>query len=350
LQNALDQFQRGNLTAETDWTRVWLAAAFAGSGDEATARDHLQTVLAALSQEAGDSPLVHMLRHAAPWLAGLHADPETDPLLRRVTQAGERLPTLRKRLRRMLKTAPLQASRLTIQSLGKPHVHVNGKLVTLSQWQTLSVRDLFFFFLLSSHPVTKDEIGAVFWPDIDPARLKLRFKNNLYRLRHALGRDVILFEENMYFFNRHLDYEYDVEDFDSHLAQVKIAEQVEDKIVHLSAAVKLWHAAYLQDMDAIWAWPERQRLEHACLDALRQLAELHRQTGDRESALQACRRALEVNPCLEDFHRLAMCLHADRGDRLAVIWQYQACRDALQTELDIVPSEETQVLYQRLIA
>ena len=83
-------------------------------------------------------------------------------------------------------------------------------------------------------------------------------------------------------------------------------------------------------MDATWAWPERQRLEQACLEALRQLAELLHQAGDRESALQACQHALEINPLLEDFHRLAMRLHADRGDRLAVIWQYQACRDAFR--------------------
>jgi len=350
LNNALDQFQRGNLTAETEWTRVWLAAAFAGSGEEAMARKHLQTVLAVLSQDAGDLPLIHMLRHATPWLAGLHSDPDTAPLLRRVTQAEERLPTLRKRLRRMLKAAPLAASRLTIQTLGKPQVRLSGKLVTLSQWQTLSVRDLFFFFLLSSRTLTKDEIGEAFWPDIDPARLKLRFKNNLYRLRHALGPDTIFFENNQYFFNRQLDYDYDVEEFDSHFAQAKIAGQVEDKIFQLRAATKLWHGSYLQGVDATWAWPERQRLEHAFLEALRQLAELQRQTGDRESALQACQRALEVNSCREDFHRLAMQLHADGGEQLAVIWQYQACRDALQTELDISPSEETEVLYQRLIA
>ncbi len=238
--------------------------------------------------------MVHVLRHANPWLASLYSDPETGPLFQRITQAEQRLPALRKRLRRNLKAAPLQASRLTIQTLGKPHVRVNGKLVALSQWQTLSVRDLFFFFLLGSRPVTKDEIGEAFWPDIDPAQLKLRFKNNLYRLRHALGQDAIVFENNLYFFNRQLDYEYDVEEFDAHLAQAKKVEQVEDKIAHLQAAAKLWHGPYLQGVDAIWTWPERQRLEHVYLDALRQLAELHRQAGDRDSALQACQRALEA--------------------------------------------------------
>jgi LuxR family maltose regulon positive regulatory protein len=350
LQNALDQFQSGNLKAETDWTRVWLAAVLVGSGDEAAARDYLRAVWNTFPQKMGDTPLMHMLRHAAPWLAGLHSDPEIDPLIKRITQADKHLPILRKRLRRILKSAPLQTSQLTIQVLGKPQVRLNGKLLALSQWQTLSVRDLFFFFLSRSHPVTKDEIGAVFWPDIDPDRLKLRFKNNLYRLRHALGQDVIIFENNLYFFNRALDYEYDVEEFEAHLEQASSVEQVEDKIVHLSLATKLWHGPYLQGVDANWAWPERHHLEQACLDGLRQLVQLHWQTGDRESALKACQRALQVNSCLEDFHRLAMQLHAERGDRLAVIWQYQACRDALQTELDILPSEETRALYERLIA
>jgi ATP/maltotriose-dependent transcriptional regulator MalT/two-component SAPR family response regulator len=350
MKNALDQFQRGHLAAETDWTRVWLAAALAASGDVAAARTYLKPVWSALSPDGSDSPLVHMLRHAAPWLADLAEDPAAGTLLIRAGQAGQRLPSLRKHLRRMLKAVPLQTSRLTIQTLGKPQVRVNGKLVSQSHWQTASVRDLFFFLLLSQHPLTKDEIGATFWPEIEPDQLKLRFKNDLYRLRHALGTDVVLFENNSYFFNRHQDYEYDVEEFDSHLAQARIAGQAEDKIAQLRAATRLWHGSYLHGVDATWVWPERQRLEQECLEAFRQLAELQRVGGDRVSALQACQRALEVNPLLEDFHRLAMRLHAELGNRLGVIWQYQACCLALHTELDVLPSEETEALYQRLTA
>ena len=149
---------------------------------------HLAMLLAALPPDGDDTPLVHMLRHAAPWLAELAGDPGADPLLVSRRPRGQRLPALRKRLRRLLKAVPLQTSRLTIQTLGKPQVRVNGKLVAQSHWQTASVRDLFFFFLLSPRPLTKEEIGAAFWPDIDSDQLKLRFKNNLYRLRHALGR------------------------------------------------------------------------------------------------------------------------------------------------------------------
>ncbi len=350
LQNALDLFQRGSLASEADWARVWLAAVFAALRDDASAHSHLAMLLAALPPDGDDTPLVHVLRRAVPWLEKLAGDPGADSLLYRAALAGQRLPALRKRLRRRLKTVPLQTSRLAIQTLGKPQVRVNGKLVAQAHWQTASVRDLFFFLLLSPRPLTKEEIGAAFWPDIDSDQLKLRFKNNLYRLRHALGREVILFENNMYFFNRHQDYDYDVEEFNSHLAQARISERIDDKIAQLRAAVKLWHGSYLQGLDVGWAWPERRRLEQECLEALRQLAELQRLGGDQASALQACRRALEVDPTLEDFHRLAMRLYAERGDKLGVIWQYQSCRTALQSELDVIPSAETEALYQRLTA
>ena len=350
IRSALDLFQRGDLAPETEWARVWLAAALASSGDGATARSYLLPVWSAISPDGRDLPLVHMLRHAAPWLSSLGSDPQAEPLIQRAAAAGQRLPAQRKRLRRMLKAVPLKTSRLTIQTMGKPQVRVNGKLVTPMHWLSSSVRDLFFYLLLSPHPLTKDEIGATFWPEIDPEQLKLRFKNNLYRLRHALGTDVVLFEHNQYFFNRHQDYEFDVEEFESHLSQAKIAGPLEDKIVHLRAATRLWHGEFLQGVDATWAWPERQRLERACLEAFRQLAELLHQGGERESALQACRRALEINPVLEEFHRLAMRLHAEMDDRLGVVWQYRACRDALHDELDAVPSQETEDLYRLLTA
>ena len=350
LEKALDHFQRGNQAAEIEWCHIWLAAVQCVCGQTALAYNHLQTVTAALSQAAGDPPLVHMLRHAIAWLAELQPDPQAEPLFRRVAQAQQRLPGLRKALRRKLKAAPLQASRLTILAMGKPQVRLNGKLVTLSQWQALSVRDLFFFFLLSSRPVSKDEIGETLWPEIDPDKLKLRFKNNMYRLRHALGQDVILLENALYSFNHAtLDYEYDVEEFDAALTQAQATGKVEEKVAALRTATDLWRGPYLQDVDATWAWPERQRLEQAWLGALWQQAELQRQTGERESALHTCQRALDLNACLENFHCLAMQLHAERGNRLEIIRQYQACCEALQAELGILPSEETRMLYQRLM-
>jgi len=46
-----------------------------------------------------------------------------------------------------------------------------------------------------------------------PEELKIRFKNTVYRLRRAVGKDMILYEDNRYEINSSIDLETDYEDF-----------------------------------------------------------------------------------------------------------------------------------------
>ncbi len=354
LEQAFDYFRSGGLNAETACTRIWLAIAYYKAGKTAVARDHLKTALGTDSSGMVDYPFRQAVRQARPWLENLQKDSESNailaPWLADVISAENHLPDLRKRLRRLLYSVPIQVPHLMIQAFGKAQVRINGKLVTSRQWKTTSVRELFFFFMSANRPVTKEECGGVLWPDLSAPELKLRFKNDLYRLRHALGQNVIRFENDLYSFNRLLDYDYDVEKFNIAIMKAKSASQTEEKMSQLGLATSLRNGPYLQDLDATWAWPERERLDRICTDAWKQLAESQRQSGDTQAALQACREALKIDPSREDIHCLVMQLNADRGDRLGIIWQYQACREALRTELDIDPSMETEALYRRLIA
>lgn len=84
------------------------------------------------------------------------------------------------------------------------------------------------------------------------------------------------------------------------------------------------------------------------MEAWMGMAEALHQNGELQAAVQACQEALKVDPSREDIHRLAMQLRAELGDKLGIIWQYQACREALRSELDIDPSLETETLYLRL--
>jgi two-component SAPR family response regulator len=352
LEQALDYFQGGRLAAETAWSRIWLAIAHFRAGKNTAARDQLKVALGTGPSGPLLYPILQVVRQALPWLAGLQNDAESNailaPWLANVTYTESRLPDLRKRLRRLLHTVPIQVPHLMIQAFGKAQVRINGKLVTTRQWKTASVRELFFYFLAASRPTTKEEIGETLWPELTTQELKLRFKNELYRLRHALGQNVIRFENDLYSFNRLLDYDYDIEKFNTSLMKAKSASQIEEKISHLRLATSLRKGPYLKDMEATWVWPERQRLDRICTDALMQLAESQRQNGDLQAAVQACQEALKIDPSREDVHCLAMQLHAERGDRLGIIWQYQACREALRLELDVDPSLETEALYRRL--
>jgi len=352
LEQALNYFRFGGYGAEAAWSQVWLAAADLKSGRTAMARTKLQESLGFDPLNPVYHSLTQVVRRALPWLEVPHPEDGISliltPWLNRIKKIEAQLPAQRKRLRKILTSVPIQKCQLSIRAFGRTQVRVKGELVTSAQWKTAATRELFFYLLTASHPLTKEEIGEALWPEFDPAQLKLYFKNNLYRLRRALGEKVILFEENLYRFNHYIDYEYDVEDFITHQAQARGTENLQEKILHLRAATQVRNGLYLQDLDGTWVLPERQHLENAWQESMQDLAESERRAGDLKAAIQTCQEALKVDTCAEDLHCLAMQIHFERGDRLAVIWQYQECCRALKTELNVEPSETTRTLYNRL--
>ncbi len=52
-----------------------------------------------------------------------------------------------------------------IQAFGHGEVSVNGRALTISDWRTKSVRDLFFYFLYKQNALTKEQIGESLWPE-----------------------------------------------------------------------------------------------------------------------------------------------------------------------------------------
>ena len=123
--------------------------------------------------------------------------------------------------------------------------------------------------------MTKEQIASVFWPELDdPAKLKIRFKNELYRLRRAVGGEAILFADDCYGFNHAVDYEYDVESFENFIAQANLTDDNELKIELLDKAVKQVGGRFLEDVDSTWVWTERERLSQLFLSTLLELAEL----------------------------------------------------------------------------
>lgn len=332
---------------ETMKSRVWLSAALSAAGDK-TAREKFESLSAGRSLHA----LISVIREARPWLERLRSDPAVGgraaPLFKQADQLEIRLPALRRSLRRLPQTVALSAPRLTIRSLGWTQVTVNGQTVN---WPTQSARELFFLFLTSSKPLTKEQVAEALWPDVqEPHRIKQRFKNDLYRLRRTVGHEAILHEGELYRFNRALDYDYDLEDFETYLKRAASATRDEERIENYKQAVNLVEGPYLADIGGAWAILDRERVRQMFLEAAIRLAELYWRRGHLENLLEVCQRALEVDPACEPAHQMAMRAHAARGDRAAVIRQYQACKEVSNRLFGLPPSEETEDLYRQLIA
>jgi two-component SAPR family response regulator len=178
--------------------------------------------------------------------------------------------------------------------------------------------------------------------------LKTRFKNEIYRLRRAAGREVIVFEDEYYRFNRNLDYEYDVEAFDSHLTRARKTRNMNERMQNFQKAVDLVQGVYLQEVDADWVTGERERLRLAYLSALEELARSYLDANQLERCLSVCHLALEQDRYNELIYQLEMRAYAAMGDRSSIVLRYQACKSALQDGLGIFPSEETESTYQEL--
>ena len=89
-------------------------------------------------------------------------------------------------------------------------------------------------------------------------------KNTVYRLRHAVGKDVILLDQDNYRFNNDLDYEYDVELFLKENALGLKAKDPLQKLTHFREAAKLYKGTFLPDIGETWVHPVRESLQQIC--------------------------------------------------------------------------------------
>ncbi|NJC97649.1 MAG: tetratricopeptide repeat protein [Anaerolineae bacterium] len=236
---------------------------------------------------------------------------------------------------------------LEIVSFGEVQVRRNGRLLASSDWQTREARDL-FFFLLQSPPLTKEQIALEFWPDISPARLKMRFKINIYRIRQAVGQDVILYENERYGFNRSVNYAWDREILDRLLGDSLEADN-EKKIPLLEEAQQHLNGLYLADLDAEWAVADRLRYQEKKQDLLLELAGLYLQLDRPRDCLKTAKLALDADPLLEAAHRLMIQAYATLHDPIGMTLQYRKYQQILQVELGLEPSSEINALYERLL-
>lgn len=293
-------------------------------------------------------------REVQPYLEKMRDAPAVKSLVPAVLalleQHNANVPAIRRVIRRHAGVVPFAPPKMIIRTLGKVQIKVSDHVVTGSDWQVQTARDLFLLLLAHPEGLTKEAIGAIFWEDSTTSELKLRFKNTMYRLRHAAGKDAILFQgDDVYLFNREMDYEYDAETFLKEIAQAEKAETSEKRAAHYQSALRFYRGPYLPELDDEWVIIERERLYQIHMDALLKLAEMAENARNYEKALEFCQRALKEDSCQEDAHRISMRVYAAMGKRALVVRQYEMCRQALMSEVDAPPSYQTQSLYETLI-
>lgn len=337
---------------------LFLAAACHDAGEHSNAIDSVTQTFEIASKLEHWHPLVTAGYTVSDFLETVQGNRDCGAnvtrLLQQVREFDRTTPALRRRLRQkvvfLLPHFSTYRPRLYIRTLGRGEVTLDNQVIESSDWQTQAARELFLCFVAHPDGLSKEEVGEIFWPGASPGQLKVRFKNAIYRLRSALFQEVVVFEDNIYRFDRSIDYGYDVELFEDAIAAAESTAHPEEKLAALQKVTELYQGDYLPEMDAMWVQLERERLWRMYTKAMLDLAQLYLDKGELSATLTCCQKLLAIDPCLESAHRMAMRVHAARGNRADVARQYEQCQAALLNELGVPPSPETETLYDQLMS
>jgi DNA-binding SARP family transcriptional activator len=245
---------------------------------------------------------------------------------------------------------------LHVYLLGKFRVVINDQAV--GRWP--ASRGLAVFkYLLANHewPTPREVLMDKFWPDAyEPELARNSLNVAISGLRRALrtltDRPVIMFEGGAYQLNPDFRVWVDVEEFDRHLhraQQLASYHQATAALGEYEAALNLYSDDFLAD-DPYEEWPvvQRERLRVAYLNALDRVSELHLERADYAACVSTCQTLLARDACREDIHCRLMVCFARQDQQPLALRQYQACVEALKTELQVAPAPATTQLYQRL--
>lgn len=350
LELAARHFQPAKLAVEQAQVQFYLAAAFFELGENERSRQHLQNALDLAVNTRAYYALVVAGRYAEPVLEYASKDPklgrQAAALLTWLRQWEANLPEIRRSLRRQVSEAPVTAPKIQIQALGAMKITLNGKVTNSIEWKSQNQRDILFYLLQHPEGATKDTLYALFWKQADDYGTQL--SNAIYRMGRNLGDKLVKYQDGRYYFNRDLDFEYDVEVFQVHAARAKNETDPEKRIQALQSAIAMYHGIYLPEANGTWAIPERERLYQIYVRSVVALAETYRDAGKYQTSLDCCLDALDQDDCQEQFYRQAMLTCDAMGDQASVDYYFKLCEQALVNVHGTIPSQETRDLHEQL--
>jgi predicted ATPase/DNA-binding SARP family transcriptional activator len=193
--------------------------------------------------------------------------------------------------------------------------------------------------------VARDSLAALFWPDADMATGRANLRRELHNLSLILPGCWQSDQATVQFIPT-LDTRVDI-----------VEVQQLDAAGQWVAAASWLHGEFVEGISITdnplldrWLNQERERWQRFTIRVLLNAAETNWLAGEAELSERALARILSQSPWYEEAHYRLMLLQARRGRFSSALKQFQRCREALETELDVAPSAVTEALYHRIIA
>jgi predicted ATPase/two-component SAPR family response regulator len=238
---------------------------------------------------------------------------------------------------------------LRVRALGGAAVEFGDAALTAADWGYAKPREL-MFLLVSSPPMTKDQIAAALWPDLSRQQLGNALHTALRELRRAVGDPGwVVYANGHYRFDRVRQHECDVTEFEDALLAARQARPAEAALPHLQRAIGVYGGDFLDGMSAgEWALARRDELRRAFESALLATGRLQTAAGRHQAAVTVFRRAVAHEPLNETAHRELMNSWARLGETARAVRHYEELTELLRGQVGVPPAPETTALYRRL--
>ncbi|HLH71855.1 MAG TPA: BTAD domain-containing putative transcriptional regulator [Chloroflexota bacterium] len=251
---------------------------------------------------------------------------------------------------------------LQIYCFGRFEVRRGGE--PINEWRRDKARMLLKYLVDRRHPVHRDVLVELLWPESDTRAASNCLRVTLHALRQALGRscdstdapvDYVTFDgTNISLNHAAADLWIDVEAFSENFeAGLRLERQH-----HLSEAFRCYEAAELlyrddylvEDLYEDWTLLRREELKDQYLMVVTRLADACLQRGDPTGCIVRCHRILEKDPCREDAYCRLMRCYAQLGQISQAVHWYDLCVQTLRKELDLAPGEQTVRIREKITA
>ena len=193
----------------------------------------------------------------------------------------------------------------------------------------------------------RDQITALFWPELDQAQARTYLRKALYGIRDALDDDL---------FTTRGEDELRVDPAQLWCDAVALGQCVREN--RWSDALSLYRGELLEGLfpEGVaqefqeWLSVQRSALRQQAARAAWECSRLEEERGDRTAAAVMARRARELDPDNEEGVRRLMELLDRRGDRSGALRVYAEWQARLAEEFGVEPDPETRKLARRIQA
>ena len=222
-----------------------------------------------------------------------------------------------------------------------------------------AVKGLLGYLTLFRHRFhAREVLAGLFWGESREARARSSLSTTLWRLRKILepgsipaGAYLVSTPTGEIGFNQNSDHWIDVETFEERIKSslaIPYDSLEADEVNRLEGALYLYTGELLEGFYDEWALRERERLRSLYIKGQIHLLHHYNHHAAWSQGLGCARNILNLDPLREEIHRERMRLYVKNGQRALALKQYEKCRDTLASELDVLPMEETQILYARI--